>query len=285
MTSKRPSYVRVFLTFARNSLVRDIMFRTNFILQSVSSVSWTLMNVGFYLIVFHHTPLIGPESGWGKYEFFVFLGTTWLINSLVQTFFMTNADDYSELIRTGNLDFALLKPIDTQFLVSFQKMDWSALSTFTAGIVLLVVALWQLATRPENPITISPWTVVLYVIYVLCGVAILYSLMISLASTSIWLGRNQTLYDFWFYITTFARYPMEIYNRGWGVPLWGFFTFVIPVLVVVNVPARILAQPLHPRSSLSWQLACFALLATLVSLLVSRWIFQRALRSYRSASS
>jgi ABC-2 type transport system permease protein len=285
MTPQRPSYGNVFLTFARNSLVRDIMFRTNFILQSVSSVSWTLMNVGFYLIVFHHTPLIGPESGWGKYEFFVFLGTTWLINSLVQTFFMTNADDYSELIRTGNLDFALLKPIDTQFLVSFQKMDWSALSTFTAGVVLLVVSLWQLATRPENPLTISPWMVVLYVFYLCCGVAIFYSLMISLASTSIWLGRNQTLYDFWFYITTFARYPMEIYNRGWGVPLWGFFTFVIPVLVVVNVPARILAQPLHPRSSLSWQLACFALLATLVSLLVSRWIFQRALLSYRSASS
>jgi ABC-2 type transport system permease protein len=285
MTHKRPAYGSVFLTFARNSLVRDIMFRTNFLLQSISSVSWTLMNVGFYLIVFHHTPLIGPGSGWGKYEFFVFLATTWLINSLVQTFFMSNADEYSELIRTGNLDFALLKPIDTQFLVSFQKMDWSALSTFTAGIILLSVALWQLATRPENPITITPWMLVLYVIYLLCGVAILYSLMISLASTSIWLGRNQTLYDFWFYITNFARYPMEIYDRGWGVPLGGFFTFVVPVLVVVNVPARILAQPLRPRSSLSWQLACFALLATAVSLLASRWVFKRALLSYRSASS
>jgi ABC-2 type transport system permease protein len=282
---KRPSYGRVFVTFARNSLVRETMFRTNFILQSISSVAWTLMNVGFYLIVFHHTPLIGPESGWGKYEFFVFLATTWLINSLVQTFFMTNADDYSELIRTGNLDFALLKPIDTQFLISFQKMDWSALSTFAAGIILLIVSLWHLATRPDDPITISPWMVVLYVVYVLCGVAIFYSLMISLASTSIWLGRNQTLYDFWFYITNFARYPMEIYNRGWGVPLWGFFTFVVPVLVVVNVPARLLAQPLRPQSSLSWPLACFALLATVVSLRASRWIFKRALLSYRSASS
>ena len=98
---------------------------------------------GFYLIVFHHTPLIGPESGWGKYEFFVFLATTWLINSLVQTFFMPNAEEFSELIRTGNLDFALLKPIDTQFLVSFQKMDWSSLANFAAGIVLLAIALWQ----------------------------------------------------------------------------------------------------------------------------------------------
>ena len=125
----------------------------------------------------------------------------------------------------------------------------------------------------------------LYVLYLVCGVAILYSLMIALAATSIWLGRNQTLYNFWFYITNFSRYPMEIYNRGWGVPLWGFFTFVVPVLIVVNVPARVLAQPLYPKPSLSWPLALFALVATVLSVAGSRWVFQRALGSYRSASS
>lgn len=285
MLRRLAPYATVFATFARNSLVRDIMFRTNFVLQSVASVSWTLMNVGFYLIVFHHTPLIGPESGWGKFEFFVFLATTWLINSLVQTFFMPNAEEFSELIRTGNLDFALLKPIDTQFLISCHKMDWSSLANFLAGLVLLGVALWQLLHRPEHPLVLSPVTVALYALYIGCGVAILYSLMISLAATSIWLGRNQSLYDFWFYITNFARYPMEIYRRGWGIPLWGFFSFVVPVLLVVNVPARILAQPLSPRSSISWPLAVFTLAATALSLLAARWVFQRALRSYRSASS
>lgn len=280
-----PSYWHVFLTFARNSLVRDIMFRMNFVLQCISSVSWTLMNVGFYLIVFAHTDMIGPESGWGKYEFFVFLATTWLINSVVQAFCMPNAQEFSELIRTGNLDFALLKPIDTQFLISFQKVEWAALSNFVAGLVLLVIGLWQLTSRPVDPLVVTPWMLGLYVLYSLCGVVILYSVMIALASTSIWLGRNQTLYNFWFYITNFARYPMEIYNRGWGVPLWGFFTFVVPVLLVVNVPARVLAQPLYPRASLEWPLALFALLATAFCLRGSRWVFQRALRSYRSASS
>ena len=65
----RPSYWQVFLTFARNSLVRDIMFRMNFVLQCISSISWTLMNVGFYLIVFTHTDMIGPESGWGSEQY------------------------------------------------------------------------------------------------------------------------------------------------------------------------------------------------------------------------
>ena len=124
--------------------------------------------------------------------------------------------------------------------------------------------------------------VVLYPVYVVCGVAIFYSLMIALAATSVWLGRNQTLFDFWFYITNFSRYPMEIYRGPFGTPLRRFFTFVIPVLVVVNVPARLMAKPLEAQS---WPLAVFALAAAIASVWASRMIFNRAMLSYRSASS
>jgi ABC-2 type transport system permease protein len=260
-------------------------FRSNFLLDCVSSLSWLLMNLGFYLIVFHHVQSIGLNTGWGRNEFFVFLATTWLINSLIQAFLMPNAQEFSELIRTGGLDFALLKPVDTQFLISFRKVEWSALSNFVFGIIILVYALVQLSSRTEPPWVFQPLVLVLYIFYICCGVAILYSLMICLAATSIWLGRNQSLYDFWFYITNFSRYPADIYQGGWGVPLWYLFTFIVPVLVVVNVPARILAQPLVPTQSWEWGLAVFALLATVLSLLLSRFVFLRALRSYASASS
>ncbi len=102
-----PNYWRVFATFARNSLVRDMTFRMNFFLQCVSSIGWTLMNVGFYLIIFQYTDTIGEGSGWDRDKFFLFIATTWFINSLVQAFFMPNAEEFSELIRTGGLDFAL----------------------------------------------------------------------------------------------------------------------------------------------------------------------------------
>ena len=280
----RPSYRSVFLTFARNSLVRDMTFRTNFIIQCVSSISWTVMNIGFYIIIFQHTNMIGEEGGWKQYEFFVFLATTWFINSIVQTFFMPNAQEFSELIRTGNLDFALLKPIDTQFLISFQKMDSASLSNFVMAVALLVYSLINLTSQPENPLTLQWSMFLLYPFFILCGVMIMYSIMVALASTSIWLGRNQTLYNFWFYITNFSRYPMEIYQRGWGWALWGAFTFVIPVLVVVNIPARIMAQPLRPVGH-QWYWPFIALAATLISVLSSRFVFKKALGAYRSASS
>jgi ABC-2 type transport system permease protein len=281
----RPSYFAVFGTFARNSLVRDMTFRANFIIDSVASLCWMLANLGFYRLIFHYTDSIGKSTGWGEYEFYAFLSTTLLINSLVQAFFMPNAEEFSEMIRTGALDFALLKPIDTQFLISLQRIDWSSLMNFFAGIVLLIVSLIKLTHQPVNPLDLSPVMVLLYTFYVLCGVMILYSLMIALAATSIWLGRNQTLYDFWFYITNFSRYPREIYSGPWGRPLQWSFTFIIPVLVVVNVPARIIAQPLRVVTTQDWLLNGFALLATAGSFAVSRWIFQRALFSYRSASS
>ena len=211
----------MFLTFARNSLVRDMTFRANFIIECVTSLSWMAMNLGFYLLIFQFTHAIGMRRGWGKYEFFVFLATTLFVNSLVQAFFMPNCEEFSELIRTGDLDFALLKPIDTQFLISLQKIDWSSLSNFFFAVGLLVYSLAQLDVRARRRCSACSirctW---------LCGVAMLYSLMIALSATSVWLGRNQNLYDFWFYITNFSRYPMEIYEGPIGTPLRLVFTFV-----------------------------------------------------------
>ena len=282
-----PSYLKVFLTFARNSLVRDMSFRTNFLLQCFSSLSWAVMNWGLFKIIYRHTGEIGRDSGWHENEFFVFLGTTWIINSLMQTFFMANAEEFSEMIRTGNLDFALLKPIDTQFLVSFPRINWAAVPNGLLGGVLIFYSLNQLFQQGQRPFELSVWQVLAFAFFVACGVAIMYSVMVILASTSIWLGRNQHLYDFWFYITNFYRYPMEIYQRsGIGMALWGTFTFLIPILVVSNVPARVLAQPLgSPWRTWEWALAAFTLAATAWSLWASRFVFRRALLSYRSASS
>ena len=279
-----PSYLRVFLTFARNSLVRDMSFRVNFILTCVASVSWAMMNFLLFKIIFQHTTSIGVGTGWGDNEFFIFLGTIWIINSVIQTLFLANAEEFSEMIRTGNLDFALLKPIDTQFLISFPRVNWAQIPNGLLGLALVIYSLLQLLKDPDKQISVGPLEWFLYAFYVGCGVLVMYSVTIILASTAIWLGRNQNLHTFWFYITNFYRYPMEIYEKsGIGMALWGTFTFVIPILVVSNVPARILAQPME-RGWYSWQ-SLYAIFAAGMSLVVSRWVFKTALKSYRSASS
>lgn len=276
MSYPGPNYFAVFREFARNSLVREMTFRGNFILDCISSLSWVFMQLGLYLVIFEHTEQIGADTGWSRWPFFVFLATTLFVNSLVQFFFMTNMEELSDLIRTGNLDFALLKPIDTQFLLSLRKFEWSSLANLLFAAILLAVALTHLSFTP------TPLQAGLYVFYVLCGVALLYSLMVALGSISVWLGRNESLYDFWFYITNFSRYPMEIYQGSFGTPLRHVFTFAVPILLVANVPARLMAWPL---ASQDWQLAAYAAVASLAALVASRKLFYKALQAYRSASS
>ena len=180
------------------------------------------------------------------------------------------------MVRTGGLDGVLVQPLDAQFLLSLHRVDFSSLANGVVGIGLLG---WALSRMDHAP---PPVAWLLYPLLILCGVAILYGLVIMLAAATILMGRNQSLYDFWFYLTNFSRYPAEIYAGPWGGPLRMICTFVIPILLVVNVPARVIAQPFTGES---WAAVAAAVIAAVAALVISRLVFQRALAKYRSASS
>lgn len=269
----RPHYGRVLATFFRNSLVREMAFRGNFLIEVVTNAFWFGAQLVLFTLIFGN---VSAVNGWNRDQFFAFMATGMIINTLIEAFFMPNCANFSELIRTGGLDFALLKPIDTQFLISFEKIDLGALLHLLFPLALLGYALGQLGW----PVG---WVeVVMYLGLLGLGVAFFYSLMIVLAATSVWLGRNQGLYEFWFYITVFARYPRDIYaGSAAGNILRLVFSYVLPILLVITVPAEILVgKVLEP----SW-IGAVSVVAAAGGLLLSRRVFYIALRSYRSASS
>lgn len=259
----------------RNSLIREMQFRGNFVITVISNALWIAAQLTLFDIIYRN---IDEINGWTRYEFFAFMATGMLINKIIESIFMPNCANFSELIRTGNLDFALLKPIDTQFLISFEKLDLARLTDLIFAGSLLIYSLAKLDAWSK----ITALDVAIYIGLLGVSVTFFYSLMITLASTSIWFGRNQGLYDFWFYITIFARYPRSIYDHsgGFGTALQGVFSYVIPILLVVTVPARLL---LHKTPNPAWVMIVIA--AALLGLVLSRAVFHRALRDYRSASS
>jgi ABC-2 type transport system permease protein len=273
--SFRPNYGRVWLTFLRNSFVRELTFRGNFLIEVVTRTFWFVAQVVLFEIIYSFVPDI---EGWTREQYFAFMATGMLINSLVETLFMPNCANFSELIRTGDLDFALLKPIDTQFLVSFEKVDLAELTQ----VLMSGGLLWYALDKADVHITAG--NVALYLVLIVVGVAFFYSLMIVLASTSIWLGRNQGLYDFWFYITVFGRYPREFYHRSHPLAqvIWFGFSYILPILLVITVPSHVL---LGQAQEMGWKLVAFAAVFTLVGLLIARRIFDWSLSHYRSASS
>ena len=172
-------YLAILGTFARACLVRDMTFRANFLLECLTSLGWMSMNLAFYLLVFTFTPEIGKGTGWTREPFFAFVATGLIINAIVQALFMPSAEALTEMVRTGGLDGVLVKPLDAQFLLSLHRVDFSALANGIVGLVLLGWAV----SRFQSPPPAAAWLV--YPLLVLCGVAILYALVIMLAAAAI----------------------------------------------------------------------------------------------------
>ena len=73
------------------------------------------------------------------------------------------------------------------------------------------------------------------------------SFLLFLTSTSVWFMRNQSLYEMWWLFTSLMRYPREIFLRDWAQPMRFFFTFIVPILLVVYVPARMMVRVFEPE--------------------------------------
>jgi ABC-2 type transport system permease protein len=251
-------------------LSRELAFRGNFIIKLVVEVLWLFILLAFYRTVFSKTSMV---AGWSESEYLFFVGCYFAQAGLIEALFLQNCNEFADLIRSGDLDFYLLKPMDEQFLVTCRDIDWGSAANVLMGAAVMGIALYQ------TPVGLSPWRAGAFLGLFACGITIGYSLLVFLTSASVWFKRNQSLYELWWLFTSLMRYPKGIFVR-WAAPLGWFFSFVVPVLLVVNVPAAIMVKVLDDPLIISITIA-FAL----GLLFASRQFFRFALRSYRSASS
>ena len=263
-------YARLLGSLARYTLAREMSFRGNFLVKVSVEVIWLGIMLAFYRTVFAKTNAI---AGWNEPEYLFFVGCYFALNGLIETLFLENCNDFAEMVRSGDLDFLLLKPIDEQFLITCRKFDWATIPNVVMGAVLMVISLVQMHWQFDLVKLAG------FCVFFLCGLILAYSFMLVLTSLSVWLIRNQNLMEMWWLFSSLARSPKEIFNQSWAEPLGRLFTYVIPILLVVNIPARVMVKTVEP------QIVGITLLATVLSFVISRLFFLRALRSYRSASS
>jgi ABC-2 type transport system permease protein len=264
-------YFRLFAAFSRFALATELAYRANFLVKLFVEALWLFILLVFYLTIFRN-----PDqtiAGWNRDQYLFFVGCHYALSGLVETFFLENCMDFAELVRSGDLDLYLLKPIDEQFLITCRKIDWSTLPNIVQGGLVMAVALaglhWQF----------DPMRLASFLVLFACGAAMMYSFLLLLTSTSVWLVRNQSLMEMWWLFTTLMRYPREIFRGTWATPFGLFFTFVVPVMLIVSVPADTMVKVFDGR------FMALTLAATAVLLVVSRRFFRHALQSYRSASS
>src|SRR5262249_40537919 len=155
---------------------------------------------------------------------------------------LENCQDFSNQVRTGNLDTSLLQPIDEQFLITLRKIDWSTVPNFLMGAGVMGLSLYDTGWQ------FDPLKLLVFAVAFGCALLLAYSFLLLLTSTAVWMVRNQSLMEFWWLFSSLIRYPKEIFGQvGWAAPIGFLFTFLLPVMLVINVPANVML-----RSTESW---------------------------------
>lgn len=260
-------YLGLYGMLWRNSVVREMGFKANFLLWIVTEGLWFALQLAFFSVIYLHTDRI---HDWSKWQVVMLVGTSHFIQQLFTAFFLTNMIEISDLVRTGKLDFMLLLPVNTRFLISLRKVDLGAFVNAASALAVIIYAAVQLNYYP------SVAQVAGFLGLCVIGLSIHYSLMFALASVSFWTVRAQGIVWGYYNLFQIARVPDSAFT---GV-FRAVFTFVLPMLLVSNVPVRLLLE----KVASPWKLGVLVALAVGCAL-VSEFIWRVSVRRYTSASS
>ena len=261
-------YLDIYGALWRNSVAREMSFKTTFLLWIFVECLWFGLQLSFIGVLYLQTEKIGSWTGW---QVVLLVGTSQVIQQVFHAFFLINCTNLSELVRSGKLDFLLLLPVNTRFIISLRQVDLGAFVNGALGVAVVVCAALKLHLSPTFLQILG------YLVLCVAGILIHYSLMFLLASISFWTVRAQGIVWGYYNLFQLARLPDDAFQRG---AFKAFFTFAIPMILVSNVPARLLANKIE---SPGFMLVLLGMCA--VCLAISEWGWRQSLRRYTSASS
>lgn len=260
-------YASIYSALWRNSLVREMQFKVNFILWIIVEVLWFALQLTFIAVIYSHTDRIGD---WSKWQVVFLMGASTFIQQIFSAFFLSNLTQLSELVRTGKLDFMLLLPANTRFLVSLRQIDLGGFFNAAVAVAVMFYAGKQLALDPSFA------QVAGFLLLAAASMFIHYSLMLMLATTSFWTVRAQGIVWGYYSFFNIARLPDAAFRGAFKV----FFTFALPMLLVANVPAKLVLEKLGSPGEMLLLAAMSAVLFA-----ASELAWRLSMRHYTSASS
>ena len=261
-------YLTIYRALWTNSVAREMTFKGNFLLWVVVELLWFALQLCFVSVIYQHNERI---ASWSRWQVVMLVGASQLIQQIFTALFLINCSNLSELVRTGRLDFLLLLPANTRFLVSLRQVDLGAFVNAVSAAGVMVYAAHRLGVSPGA----AP--VAGFLLLCVMGILIHYSLMFILATASFWTVRAQGIVWTYYNLFNVARLPADAFRPGLFKAL---FTFALPMLLVANVPVKLLLDRLNSPWEMAWLVAACA-----GCLLASEWVWRRSVRHYTSASS
>ena len=259
-------HLRLIRLFFDNSLLVELEYRVNFVgllLLSLIDAAWS---VGGALLFYSHRATIG---GWSFHQVLVVIGLYFLAYGFVDVVMRPNIDDIVEHIRTGSMDFVLVKPVNSQVHATLRRYRFQKLSNVAVGLGIIIYALVQLRVSP------SIGQIGLFIVLCVGAMVLLYSAMTLLSTLAFWLVDVTNIDDFIVGFLEAGRFPSDAFPE----PVRGLITFVVPIAFITTVPAEVLLGKLTPGLVAYGWIIALALLAASISL------WKVAVRHYSSASS
>ncbi len=259
-------YLRLLKTFYKASLLTELEYRANFIVNGLYSAGWAVWLWFALAMIYRHRP---DMAGWSYYEALLVIGLFQVFTGLIDALLRPNIQAILEHIRKGTLDFVLLKPVDSQFFVSTRQIVFWKFLDVMVGLLVIGYALNRLNIVPDLG------RIALFVLMLVLGAIMLYAIWMSLITTAFWFVRVDNISELLYSMFEAGRFPIGVFN---GVIRF-VLTFVVPVAFMTTFPAAVLL------GTLDWHFVLIGILlaAALMFLSVRFWRF--ALRFYTSASS
>lgn len=260
-------HLRLLGVFWKSILLNELEYRVNFLVNVLVGLSWSLWALAGATFFYQYRDSI---RGWSYYQALVVLGLFMFFTGLINAFMRPNLERLTEHIRSGTLDFVLVKPVNAQFYASLREISVWVLSDILIGASVVAYALNQLGVQP------SLVQLGLFFVLIVSAALTMYSLVLMLATTAFWAVQVDNILELLFSFYEAGRFPVTIYPQWMRILL----TFVVPIAFVTTVPA----EAVLGRLTDAWMMV-YALAFGLGLFALSAGYWRYALRHYSSASS
>jgi ABC-2 type transport system permease protein len=172
----------------RIGAMNELQYRANFFFALVQSLLAVSTAVLVLAIIFRQTDEL---AGWTQWELLVVYGVFTLVYGVLGAFVQPNMQRIVNEVREGKLDYALVRPADSQVLVSLRDIRFWALTDVLVGLVIIAISAVQLDE-------FSALHIAAFIGTLLLGLICIYCFWLMLASAAFWLVRInevQELFD------------------------------------------------------------------------------------------
>jgi ABC-2 type transport system permease protein len=258
--------LKLLSAFLKVNIQMSLAYRADTVVNILLNLMWLGWELLSLSIIFSNTETIG---GWGFGELIALLGVFRLVHTLMIALVWPNTEKFNQSIRDGSMDYTLLQPVNSMFLVTFSRITvWRAWDLILA-IVLIVIGI------NISGDTVTPLSILSFILLTISGTIIIYSLWIVLIALTFWFTKFDNNVTILQALLDAGRYPVTVY------PVWLriIVTFIVPIAVATTVPLQAL------RGDLTLSRVLMFLAIGVAGFLVASRVWKAGLKRYSGASS